>query len=105
MECRGAKVNWGCSLGGAHSLGLRGVRHINQWLQHSRRGQVCSGALGTGGAKDLLQKVTSVRTKGEGRASQREEGRARVFMTHAGNCESFGKAGFRGHVRAARLER
>lgn len=69
------------------------------------RTEVCSGALGAGGGEDLLQKVSSVRTNGEGRASQREEGRARVFMTHSGNCESLGMAGFRGHVRAAWLER
>lgn len=54
--------------------------------------------------KDLLQKVTSLRTKVEGQASQREEGRAEVFMAHSGKCESFGMAGFSEHIRAVRLE-
>lgn len=54
--------------------------------------------------KDLLQKVTSLRTKEEGQASQREEGRAEVFMAHSGKCESFGMARFSEHIRAVKLE-
>lgn len=26
-------------------------------------------------------------------------------MAHSGNCESFGRDGFRGHIRAVRLEK
>lgn len=47
--------------------------------------------------------MTPVRTEGEGGANQGGEGRARVFMAHSGNCESFGAAGCRGHVRAVRV--
>lgn len=65
---------------------------------------MCSGAVGAGGVEDLLQKVTS-EDQGEGQTSQREEGRARVCMAQSENCESFGVAGFRRHIRAVTLEK
>ena len=46
-----------------------------------------------------------MRTEGEGPANQGEEVRASVFVAHSENCESFGVAGFMGHIRAVKLDR
>lgn len=84
--------------------GVRGSQTDKPAVAVQQEGtEVCSGALRAGRGEDLLQKAI-VRTEG-GQARQKEEGRARVFMAHSGNCESFGVAGFRRHIRALTLER
>jgi len=72
--------------------------------QHSTVGvdRVCSGSWGR---KGLAAEGDTSEDEGEGPANQGEEVKTRVIMAHSGNCESFGVAGFRRHLRPVKLEK